>query len=105
MRTMSFAAKDRRRSTGWKLTAWMLPCLLFTAAYAQYPVRPSKDKAKPEPKLRSIAVLEWTGEAGKPRARPIIPIAGYDGGRYQDGGPYLAQPAPLAGLDGTEYDM
>ena len=68
---------------------------LATAAYAQYPghVENAKKKA---PSVRAIAVLEWTGDMGKPSASRIIPISVFDGERYQPGGLYLAKPEPLA---------
>ncbi len=84
---------------------WALPLILSTGLYAQYPGHPAKDKEKNVQKLRSVAVLEWTGEPGKPSASRIIPIAIYDGERYQDGGLYLAQPAPLSVISGTEYEL
>lgn len=75
--------------------------LILPAALAQYPGQ--IDAKKKEPTLRSIAVVEWEGEAGKPTASRIIPIAVYDGQNYQPGGLYLARPAPLALQSGTEY--
>ncbi len=53
--------------------------------------------------VRAIAVLEWTGEMGKPKASRIIPISVFDGEQYQPGGLYLAKPEPLALQPGTEY--
>jgi hypothetical protein len=80
--------------------------LLFAAAlapaYAQYPGH-IDTKKKTAQTLRSIAVLEWTGEPGKPSASRIIPVTVYDGEAYQPGGLYLARPAPLAVETGTEY--
>ena len=69
---------------------------------AQYPGRVQTAK-KAAPTLRSIGVLEWTGDAGKPKASRIIPVAVFDGEVYQPGGLYLARPAPLAVEPGTEY--
>ncbi len=57
------------------------------------------------PELRSIAVLEWTGEAGKPQASRLIPVAVLDGGQLQDGGIYLARPQPLALAGEVEYEL
>ena len=58
---------------------------------------------KPAATVRAIAVLEWTGEMGKPKASRIIPISVFDGEQYQPGGLYLAKPEPLALQPGTEY--
>ncbi|HEY0760656.1 MAG TPA: hypothetical protein VGD59_15515 [Acidisarcina sp.] len=80
--------------------------LAASSAYGQYPGSPAK---KPvgvtEQKLRSTAVLEWVGEPGKPSASRIVPIAVWDGERYQAGGLYLAKPEPLAVEDETEYEL
>jgi hypothetical protein len=75
---------------------------LAAPAYAQYPghVENAKKKA---PTVRAIAVLEWTGDMGKPNASRIIPISVFDGEQYQPGGLYLAKPEPLALEPGTEY--
>ena len=55
--------------------------------------------------LRSIAVLEWTGQPGKPSASRLIPISVFEDGAYQAGGLYLARPAPMALESGTEYQL
>src|SRR5258708_20979596 len=65
--------------------------LAAAAACAQYPgqiVKKSKDK----PSLRAIAVLEWTGDVGKPRTSRLVPVTVYDGQALQDGNVYLARP-------------
>jgi hypothetical protein len=73
-------------------------------ATAQYPGQISKpDKSAPE--LRSIAVLEWTGDAGKPKASRLVPITVLDGGSLQDGGIYMARPEPLALAGEVEYEL
>ena len=70
--------------------------------YAQYPGHiDTKKKTAQTP--RSIAVLEWTGQPGKPSASRIIPVTVFDGEAYQPGGLYLARPEPLAVEPGTEY--
>jgi hypothetical protein len=69
---------------------------------AQYPGHISST-VKAGPVLRSIAVLEWTGQPGKPSASRLIPISVFEDGAYQAGGLYLARPAPLALESGTEY--
>jgi hypothetical protein len=71
-------------------------------AWAQYPGRVESTK-KAAPSIRAVAVLEWTGEVGKPSASRIIPISVFDGEQYQPGGLYLAKPEPLALEPGTEY--
>jgi len=74
--------------------------------FAQYPGSPVKKPVDPlQPRLRATAVLEWIGEPGKPSASRIVPIAVFDGERYQDGGLYLAKPEPLAVAEGTEYEL
>ncbi len=75
---------------------------LAAPAGAQYPGRMESNK-KAAPTVRAVAVLEWTGEMGKPSATRIIPISVFDGERYQPGGLYLAKPQPLALEPGTEY--
>jgi hypothetical protein len=71
---------------------------------AQYPGQVTKS-AKDSPELRAIAVLEWTGEAGKPKTSRLVPVAVLDGGSLQDGGIYLARPQPLALAGEVEYEL
>jgi hypothetical protein len=87
--------RSRRRG------AVLLLALAFPA-WAQYPgqVKVAKKAAS---SIRAIAVLEWTGDPGKPKASRIIPISVFDGETYQPGGLYLARPEPLAVEPGTEY--
>ena len=75
---------------------------LAVPACAQYPGRLESNK-KAAPTVRAVAVVEWTGEIGKPKASRIIPISVFDGEQYQPGGLYLAKPQPLALEPGTEY--
>src|SRR5580658_8010889 len=75
---------------------------LAAPASAQYPGHMETTK-KAAPTVRAVAVLEWTGETGKPSASRIIPISVFDGEQYQPGGLYLAKPEPLALEPGTEY--
>jgi hypothetical protein len=86
---------SQRRS----LALWVA---LAIPAWAQYPGHIETTK-KAAPSVRAIAVLEWTGEMGKPKASRIIPISVFDGEQYQPGGLYLAKPEPLALQPGTEY--
>ena len=75
-----------------------------TGALAQYPGRISKTD-KNTPILRSIAVLEWTGDAGKPSASRLVPVTVYDGEQLNDGTIYLTRPEPMALASGVEYEL
>jgi hypothetical protein len=78
--------------------------LAAASAFAQYPGQiVKKDKGTPE--LRAIAVLEWTGDEGKPKTSRIVPVTVYDGQAMQDGGVYLARPQPLALTSEVEYEL
>lgn len=76
-------------------TSLALAVVCASAASAQYPGQIQK-KAKDTPTLRAIGVLEWTGDAGKPKMSRLVPITVYDGQALQDGNVYLARPQPLA---------
>jgi hypothetical protein len=71
---------------------------------AQYPGRITKTD-KNTPILRSIAVLEWTGNPGKPSASRLVPVTVYDGEQLNDGTIYLSRPEPLALAGGVEYEL
>ncbi len=76
---------------------------------SQYPGQVTKN-SKDSPELRAIAVLEWTGEAGKPKASRLVPVAVLDQSRIladqlQDGGVYMARPEPLALSGEVEYEL
>jgi len=75
---------------------------LAMPTWAQYPGHLETTK-KAAATVRAIAVLEWTGDTGKPKASRIIPVSVFDGEQYQPGGLYLAKPEPLALVPGTEY--
>ena len=100
-------------STGRRLLA-LAGLLLALPSAAQYPGQVAKS-GKESPELRAIAVLEWTGEAGKPKASRLVPVAVLDGGlllgsepqssQLQDGGIYLARPVPLALAGAVEYEL
>ena len=77
---------------------------MCVAAQAQYPGQVKK-KSKDAPELRAIAVLEWTGDLGKPKASRIVPISIYDGDKLQDAGVYMARPQPLALSPEVEYEL
>ena len=78
--------------------------LAASLMHAQYPGQVAKT-SKASPELRSIAVLEWTGEPGKPKASRIVPVTVLDGGELQDGAIYLARPQPMALRGGVEYEL
>jgi hypothetical protein len=95
---------DRDYSTmrSFKSRSLALWLALAMPTWAQYPGHLENTK-KAAPTVRAIAVLEWTGDTGKPKASRIIPISVFDGEQYQPGGLYLAKPEPLALEPGTEY--
>jgi hypothetical protein len=84
------------------MLAWLLAGFMGIPASAQYPGQIEK-KDKDVPALRAVAVLEWTGDLGKPKTSRLVPITVYDGEQLQDGSVYLARPQPLAVDGGTEY--
>ena len=84
----------------------MLAGGFFATAHAQYPGRVDPNKgAAAAPELRATAVLEYTGDLAKPTAARLIPLAVWDGERYQPGGLYLADPVPLTVESGTVYEL
>ncbi len=95
-----------RLRCGAVFAGWMLAAGFFTMAHAQYPGRVNpNDGATPVPVLRATAVLEYTGDLTKPTAARLVPVAVWDGERYQPGGLYMAQPMPLAVESGTVYEL
>ena len=85
-------------------TALAAGVMVPLVALAQYPGQITK-KSKDTPDLRAVAVLEWTGDLGKPKACRIVPITVYDGEKLQDAGVYLARPQPLALSGEVEYEL
>ena len=79
--------------------AWALP------AWAQYPGRVDTSTAAGGTHLRATAVVEYTGDLTHMKASRLIPITVWDGMEFQPGALYLAQPAPLAVLSGTQYEL
>jgi hypothetical protein len=77
--------------------------LAVLPTFAQYPGQVSKKDDKDTPALRAVAVLEWTGEPGKPKTSRLVPVTVFDGEQLQDGGLYLARPQPVAVQGGVEY--
>ncbi len=87
---------------------WMPAALLLLfarPAMAQYPghIKPDAQKKPDEP--RAVSILEWVGDPGKPVASRIVPLSVFVNGQYQDGGLYLAQPAPLTVENDTLYEL
>lgn len=78
--------------------------LAVSAASAQYPGQVKKPEQN-APDMRAVAVLEWTGDQQHPKASRLIPVSVYDGQVLQDGGIYLARPAPLALSSEVEYEL
>ncbi|HZZ39690.1 MAG TPA: hypothetical protein VFE06_11185 [Acidobacteriaceae bacterium] len=75
------------------------------SARAQYPGRVDTGTAAAGTHLRATAVLEYTGDLTHMKASRLIPLAVWDGFRFQPAALYLAQPAPLAVLSGTQYEL
>jgi hypothetical protein len=73
-------------------------------AGAQYPGQVAKTSSD-VPVALSVAVVEWTGDEGHPKTSRLVPVSVYDGQVLQDGGIYLAQPAPLALSGEVEYEL
>ena len=73
--------------------------------YGQYPGRIASAQPPGTTHLRATAVLEFTGDLKDMGPNRLVPIAVWDGTRYQPGALYLAQPAPLAVLGGTQYQL
>jgi hypothetical protein len=78
--------------------------LAIFPACAQYPGQVTKT-GKDTPELRAIAVLEFTGEPGKPNRSRLVPVAVLDAGQLQDGAIYLARPEPLSLSGEVEYEL
>jgi hypothetical protein len=75
------------------------------AISGQYPGQVTKKPKDNTPVLRAIAVLEWTGDEGKPKASRLVPVTVYDGEALQDGNLYLARPQPMALAREVEYQL
>ncbi len=96
--------KTQNRGVSAVLAAVVASLFAALPAAAQYPGQVS-EKNPNAPELRSVAVLEWTGDLAHPKASRLVPLSVYDGQQLQDGDLYLARPQPLA-LDGeTEYEL
>jgi hypothetical protein len=88
---------------GWPAAA-VLAGACAAPALAQYVGRVD-DQTQSGTHLRSTAILEYTGDLKEMKQSRLVPIAIWDGAQYQPGGLYLAQPAPLAVLSGTQYEL
>ncbi len=86
------------------MSALGLLLVLTAPVFGQYPGKVAKG-TKADPVLRSVAVLEWTGEAGKPSASRLVPVSVFDGEQLNDGTIYLNRPEPLAVASGVEYEL
>lgn len=86
------------------LCAAVLACAL--PAWGQYPghVNPTAPSSGGQ-HLRATAVLEYTGTLDHIKASRLIPLAIWDGLEYEPAALYLANPAPLAVLGGTQYEL
>ena len=74
-------------------------------ALAQYPGRIKPDAQKKLDQPRAVSVLEWVGDPGKPVASRIVPLSVFIHGQYQDGGLFMAQPAPITVENDTLYEL
>jgi len=94
------------RPLSWGLTILFCAAaiLLAPALVAQYPGQINQ-KSKDAPILRAVGVLEWTGEAGKPKQCRLVPVSVFDGDTLQDGGLYLAKPEPITVSSEVEYQL
>jgi hypothetical protein len=88
----------------WAVWAVVAVCVAAGPAAAQYPGQVT-DKDKNAASMRSVAVLEYTGDMTHPTASRLVPISLYDGEQIQDAGIYLARPQPLALDPETEYEL
>jgi hypothetical protein len=93
-----------RMAIGRNLAIFAVAGALAAGALGQYPGKVAKTD-KTDPVLRSVAVLEWVGEPGKPSASRLVPVAVYDGEQLNDGTIYLSRPEPLAVAGGVEYEL
>jgi hypothetical protein len=86
---------------------WILIAALGVApiaCLAQYPgqiTNPDKNT----PRLRAVAVLEWTGDKDHPKASRLVPVSIFDGQALEDASVYMARPEPLALEGEVEYQL
>jgi hypothetical protein len=96
----------RRCIAAWieRTSTSLVLALIASAGLGQYPGQIEK-KSKDAPTLRAVAVLEWTGDLGKPKKSRLVPITIYDGQTLHDASIYLARPHPLALAREVEYEL
>ncbi|MDQ1454118.1 MAG: hypothetical protein QOK38_3984 [Acidobacteriaceae bacterium] len=101
------STRTRIRTRSWLLRAASAAIGLGCVAilHAQYPGHIDTERKPRTATLRSVAVLEWTGDRARPNATRLVPVSLFDGEHLQDGGLYLARPVPLALDSGTEYEV
>lgn len=92
-------------STRFKIIGFLCAAACALPAYAQYPGHVNAEQQQTAGHLRATAVLEYTGDLKNPKATRLVPIVVWDGMQYQPGALYLAEPAPLAVLSGTQYEL
>lgn len=88
-----------------QFAVWLIGAVVAAPAWAQYPGHIDTSAPTAATHLRATAVLEYTGDLASIKESRLVPIAVWDGVQYQPGGLYLAQPAPLAVLSGTQYEL
>jgi len=100
-----FPASSRAESFAPALAraAALLALITTGSAAAQYSGRVTTKPKTPE--LRAVAVLEWTGDAGKPKTCRLVPVTIYDGEKLNDAGIYMARPEPMAIAGEVEYQL
>jgi hypothetical protein len=91
----------------WRFCGYFSASILSVIAVPALAQNPGQAAKKPTngPTLRAVAVLEWTGPAGKPDKCRIVPVSLYDGEQLQDAGLYLARPEPMAVAGEVEYEL
>lgn len=79
--------------------------VLSVPAWGQYPGRVNPTPNQNGPHLRATAVMEYTGTLKHIKASRLVPVAVWDGLEYEPGDLYMADPAPLAVVGGTQYEL
>lgn len=87
------------------LAAAALAAAISLPVAAQYAGKVPEESKTKGPDLRAVAVLEWTGDPGHPKASRLVPITLWDGQELQDASIYKAQPEPLALQSEVEYKL
>lgn len=95
----------RRRAGAAALAAAVLAIAASVPAAAQYAGKVPEQSKTNAPELRAVAVLEWTGDPGHPKASRLVPITLWNGEQLQDASIYMAQPEPLALQSDVEYKL